>query len=350
MALPDPAQQPVDVTVPEEHAGARLDWFIAQTFPSYSRTHIRKAINLQEVRVNGRRAKAAMRITAGDVVTVVLPELPKEGPQPAAIPLEILYEDSAIAVINKPPGMVVHPGRGHWEGTLASALRYHFDELSEYGGPTRPGIVHRLDRDTSGAILIAKNDQAHKRASEQFENRTVTKEYFAITAGVPDHDRDLIDLPIGPHPYQREKMAIRRDHPAARPAQSFYEVEQRFAGFAAVRIAPKTGRTHQIRLHLASIGCPVLCDRLYGGRAKLTQSELTHRPGAARLSDLSDANSQATGDAADDDVLICRQALHAIRLTIRHPLEDRELTFEAPLPLDMRRTLAALEQFRALRP
>lgn len=355
MALPDPAQAPVDVTVPEEHAGARLDWFIAQTFPSYSRTHIRKAINLQEVRVNGRRAKAAMRISAGDVVTVVLPELPKEGPQPAAIPLEILYEDSAIAVINKPPGMVVHPGRGHWEGTLASALRYHFDELSEYGGPTRPGIVHRLDRDTSGVILIAKSDQAHKRASEQFENRTVTKEYFAITAGVPDHDRDLIDLPIGPHPYQREKMAIRRDHPAARPAQSFYEVERRFAGFAAVRIAPKTGRTHQIRLHLASIGCPVLCDRLYGGRAKLTRSELTHRPGAARLASLTaaetaeDANSQAADDAADEDVLICRQALHAIRLTIRHPLEERELTFEAPLPEDMRRTLAALEQFRALR-
>jgi 23S rRNA pseudouridine1911/1915/1917 synthase len=349
MALPDPAQQPVDVTVPDEHAGARLDWFIAQTFPSYSRTHIRKAINLQEVRVNGRRAKAAMRMTAGDVVNVVLPELPKEGPQPAAIPLEILYEDAAIAVINKPPGMVVHPGRGHWEGTLASALRYHFDELSEYGGPTRPGIVHRLDRDTSGVILIAKSDQAHKLASEQFENRTVTKEYFAITAGVPDHDRDLIDLPIGPHPYQREKMAIRRDHPAARPAQSFYEVQQRFAGFAAVRIAPKTGRTHQIRLHLASIGCPVLCDRLYGGRARLTKSELTHRPGAARLSNLSDANPQAADDSADEDVLICRQALHAIRLTIRHPLEDRELTFEAPLPEDMRLTLAALEQFRALR-
>jgi len=328
--MSDPSLAPVDVTVPEEHAGARLDWFIAQTFPSYSRTHIRKSINVQGVRVNGRRAKAAQRIVPGDVVTVSLPVLAKEGPLPAAIPLDVLYEDEAIAVINKPPGMVVHPGRGHWEGTLASALRHHFDQLSEYGGPTRPGIVHRLDRDTSGVILIAKTDSAHQRSAEQFENRTVAKEYFAITLGAPDKDRDLVDLPIGPHPYQREKMAIRRDHPAARPAQSFYEVERRFQGFAAVRIAPKTGRTHQIRLHLASIGCPVLCDRLYGGRARLTLGDLRRDPN-------------------DESPLIERQALHARRLTILHPTDGRELTFEAPLPEDMSRTLEALAEFRPLR-
>lgn len=330
MTLPDPAQSPVDVTVPEAHAGARLDWFIAQSFPSYSRTHIRKAINVLGVRVNGRRAKAAQRLAAGDVVTVSLPPLPKEGPQPCDIPLEILYEDDVIAVVNKPPGMVVHPGRGHWEGTLASALRHHFDQLSEYGGPTRPGIVHRLDRDTSGVILIAKTDAAHQRSADQFENRTVAKEYFALTYGAPNRDRDLIDLPIGPHAYQREKMAVRRDHPAARPAQSFYEVQERFDGFAAIRIAPKTGRTHQIRLHLASIGCPVVCDRLYSGRARLTSGEVRRDP-------------------RDETVLIDRQALHALRLTVRHPADDRELTFEAPLPDDMRRTLEALREFRSLR-
>jgi 23S rRNA pseudouridine1911/1915/1917 synthase len=330
LSLPDPAAGPVDVVVPEEHAGARLDWFIAQTFPSYSRTHIRKSINESTVKVNGGRAKAALRLQAGDKVTVRLPELPREGPQPCAIPLDILYEDEVIAVINKPPGMVVHPGRGHWEGTLASALRYHFDELSEYGGPTRPGIVHRLDRDTSGVILIAKTDAAHKRAALQFEDREVSKEYFALTLGVPDKDRDLLDLPIGPHPYQREKMAVRRDHPAARPAQSFYEVQERFNGFAAVRVTPKTGRTHQIRLHLASIDCPVLCDRLYGGRARITRGDLTRQ-------------------AADDAVLLDRQALHAARLTIRHPLTDAEMTFDAPLPADMQNTLHALREFRALR-
>lgn len=330
MSLPDPAVAPVDVVVPDEHAGARLDWFIAQTFPSYSRTHIRKSINESTVKLNGGRAKAAQKLQAGDKVTVRLPELPREGPQPCAIPLDILYEDAVIAVINKPPGMVVHPGRGHWEGTLASALRYHFDELSEYGGPTRPGIVHRLDRDTSGVILIAKTDAAHKRTAIQFEDREVSKEYFALTLGAPDKDRDLLDLPIGPHPYQREKMAIRRDHPAARPAQSFYEVQERFNGFAAVRILPKTGRTHQIRLHLASIDCPVLCDRLYGGRARITRGDLTRSP-------------------TDDAVLLDRQALHASRLTIRHPVTDAELTFEAPLPADMQNTLTALKEFRALR-
>lgn len=330
MSLPDPAAGPVEVVVPDEHAGARLDWFIAQTFPSYSRTHIRKSINESTVKLNGRRAKAAQRIQAGDVVLVQLPELVKEGPLPAAIPLDVLYEDDAIAVINKPPGMVVHPGRGHWEGTLASALRYHFDQLSEYGGPTRPGIVHRLDRDTSGVILIAKTDTAHQRAALQFENRLVSKEYRALTLGAPNRDRDIIDLPIGIHPYQREKMAIRRDHPTAKSAQSFYEVERRFDGFALVRIAPKTGRTHQIRIHLASIGCPVLCDRLYGGRARITLGDVRRDP-------------------RDETVLIDRQALHAARLTIRHPLTDAEMTFEAPLPDDMQRTLDALTEFRALR-
>jgi 23S rRNA pseudouridine1911/1915/1917 synthase len=330
MPLPDPAAGPVEVVVGDEHAGARLDWFIAQTFPSYSRTHIRKSINESTVKVNGRRAKAAQRLVGGDRVVVQLPELAREGPLPAAIPLDVLYEDDAVAVINKPPAMVVHAGRGHWEGTLASALRHHFDQLSEYGGPTRPGIVHRLDRDTSGVILIAKTDTAHKRSAIQFEDREVSKEYLALTLGAPNRDRDLIDLPIGPHPYQREKMAIRRDHPQTRPAQSFYEVERRFDGFALVRITPKTGRTHQIRLHLASVGCPVLCDRLYGGRARLTRGDVSRDP-------------------RDETVLIDRQALHAARLTIRHPLTDETMTFEAPLPDDMQRTLAALVEFRALR-
>ena len=326
----DPSQGPVDVVVPEEYSGARLDWFIAQTFPSYSRTHIRKSINQRGVKLNGKHTKAAQHVATGDVVNVALPELAKEGPLPAAIPLDVVYEDEVIAVINKPPGMVVHPGRGHWEGTLASALRHHFDELSEYGGPTRPGIVHRLDRDTSGVILIAKTDAAHKKVAEQFEGREVSKEYFALTVGAPGCDRDLIDQPIGPHPYQREKMAIRRDHPLARPAQSFYEIEQRFDGYGAVKILPKTGRTHQIRLHLASVGAPVLCDRLYGSRARLTLGEIRR-------------------DSKDDTPLLERQALHARRLTIRHPTDGRELTFEAALPDDMQRTLDALRQFRALR-
>src|SRR6185436_6573857 len=143
---------------------------------------------------------------AGQRVTIMLPELAREGPQPENIPLEIVYEDDAIAVINKPPGMVVHPAKGHWAGTLTAALQFHFDQLSTAGGPTRPGIVHRLDRDTSGVMVIAKQDPVHFALANQFEQRETEKEYFAIVVGEPDRDRDWISQPIGPHPYQREKM------------------------------------------------------------------------------------------------------------------------------------------------
>ena len=154
----------------------------------------------------------------------------------------ILYEDEYLAVVNKPPGMVVHPARGHWSGTLASALQFHFGPaLSTTGGPSRPGIVHRLDRDTSGAILVARNDIAHAKLSKQFHQRTIEKEYFALVAGCPERDRDYIDCPIGFHPHQREKMAIRRGDAQSRSAQTFYEVLERFEGFAAIKLLPKTG-------------------------------------------------------------------------------------------------------------
>jgi 23S rRNA pseudouridine1911/1915/1917 synthase len=324
-----PLDRAVELVVTPDQADTRLDWFLAQQFPTYSRTHLRRAINAAGVQVNGHRAKAAHRLKAGERVRIELPELPREGPKPEAIPLEILYEDEWLAAINKPPGMVVHPGKGHWAGTLTSALQFHFNQLSNLGGPTRPGIVHRLDRDTSGVIIVAKNDRAHQALADQFEARTVQKEYFAIVAGQPDRDRDAIDLPIGLHPYHREKMAVRRDHPSSRPAQSFYEVVERFDGFATVRILPKTGRTHQIRVHLASIGCPVLCDRHYGGRARLVRGELRRDP-------------------SDDAPLLERQALHAIRLRVRHPQTGESLELEAPLAPDLERVVAALREFRAL--
>ena len=329
MSSDEPSAGPVELTVAEDQAGSRLDWFLARQFPTYSRTHLRRVINAACVKVNGKRTKASHHLVAGDLISLVLPEMPRSGPQPEEIPLEILYEDEALAAINKPPGMVVHPAKGHWKGTLASALQFHFDKLSTVGGPTRPGIIHRLDRDTSGVIVVAKNDRAHQRLALQFEHRSVTKEYFAIVAGRPNLDRDLIDLPIGLHPQHREKMAVRRDDPAGRSAQSFYEVLRRFDGFASVRITPKTGRTHQIRVHLASIGCPVLCDRAYGGRARLTRGELRRQP-------------------SDDLVLLERQALHAARLQLAHPDSGRPLEFVAPLPADLERTLSALAEFRGL--
>lgn len=326
MSDPVFSSQPIEITVEPAQADARLDWFLARQFPRYSRTFLRRAINAATIKVDGKRAKASHRVAPGEHISIALTELPREGPEPADIPLDILYEDDSLAAINKPPGMVVHPGKGNWSGTLASALQFHFDRLSGLGGPTRPGIVHRLDRDTSGVIVVAKNDRAHKALADQFEARTITKEYFALVSGRPDRDRDWIDLPIGFHPHQREKMAIRPNHPDSRPAQSFYEVIERFEGFSSVRVLPKTGRTHQIRVHLAAIGCPVLCDRAYGGRAELTRGELRRQD--------------------DGEILLNRQALHAHRLTLRQPETGEPLELIAPLPEDLVRVVEELRQSR----
>jgi 23S rRNA pseudouridine1911/1915/1917 synthase len=319
---------PVDLVVAEPQAGVRLDYYLAQQFPAYSRVLLRRVINAAAVLINGKRNKASYHVRPGDKISIWLPDLPREGPKPENIPIEVLYEDEYLAAVNKPAGMVVHPARGHWTGTLTSALQHHFAQLSSVGGPTRPGIVHRLDRDTSGVILIAKNDLAHMSLARQFEQRTIYKEYAAIVAGVPDRDRDFIDLPIGFHPHQREKMAIRHDDPRSRHAQSFYEVLERFDGFAWLRIVPKTGRTHQIRVHLASIGCPVLCDQHYGGRVQLTRGEMTRRPD-------------------DREVLLARHALHARLVRLVHPKTETPLEIEAPLPADMAAVLAALREYRS---
>lgn len=328
MSEPELSSEPVELLVAESQAGTRLDSFLAQQFPAYSRVHLRRVINAAAVQVDGRRMKASYHLRPGERVTIYLPELPREGPQPENIPLDVLYEDEHLAAINKPAGMIVHPAKGHWSGTLTAALAYHFAQLSSVGGATRPGIVHRLDRDTSGVIVVAKHDRAHFNLARQFEERSVEKEYFAIVAGEPDHDRDWISAPIGAHPYQRDKMAIRPAVGTGRPAESFYEVVERFRGFAAVRISPKTGRTHQIRVHLASIGCPVLCDRQYGGRSQLTRGEIV-------------------GDAEDRQVVLDRQALHALRLKIQHPETGEPIEFTAPLAEDLQRVLGLLRKHRA---
>jgi 23S rRNA pseudouridine1911/1915/1917 synthase len=317
--------EPIELLVGEEDTGTRIDVFLAAQFPRYSRVWLRKVINAVGVKVDGARVKAAYRLRAGQCVAITLPHLPVQGPQPEDIPLDVLYEDECLVVINKPPGMVVHPSKGHWSGTLAAALAFHFENLSTAGGPTRPGIVHRLDRDTSGVIVVAKNDPVHVGLAKQFELRTVEKQYFAIVAGNPDRDADVIQQPIGVHPAQREKMAIRSGHRTSREASTFYEVQQRFGRFAAVKVVPKTGRTHQIRVHLVHAGCPVLCDPLYGGRDRITRGELH-------------------GDPHDDTVLLDRTALHAQRLAFSHPESGQRLTIEAPLPADL---VAVLEELRS---
>lgn len=325
---PSITDAPIELTVGEEAAGWRLDAFLVLHFPAYSRSLLRQIITAGGVTVDSKGAKPAHHLKTGQKVIVQLPELPRQSPKPENIPLQILYEDDWLAVINKPPGMVVHPARGHWSGTLASAIQYLYGgKLSTLGGPNRPGIVHRLDADTSGAIVIAKHDLAHGKLAAQFADRTVEKTYLAIVSGVPDRDADWVDQPIGLHPRQREKMAIRRFDPQARDAQTLYRVRERFQGFALVAALPKTGRTHQIRVHLAHIGCPVLCDRQYGGRATLTRGELTGQP-------------------ADKEVLLTRQALHAWRIAFTHPGTGQRLEVEASLPTDIGNVLDVLRTFR----
>lgn len=321
------APEPIELMVAPGDAGLRLDAYLARELPQYSRVQWRKVIGASGVRVDGAGTKVSYRLEPGQRVVISILPLRTAGPNPENIPLDILYEDEHLVAVNKAPAMVVHPARGHWSGTLASALAWHFNQLSAVGGETRPGIVHRLDRDTSGVILVAKSDQIHNALADQFAARTTEKEYFALVAGVPDRDSDWIDQPIAPHPHHREKMAIRAHHELSRDAKTLYQVAERFEGYAAVRAFPKTGRTHQIRVHLAHIGHPVLCDRLYGGRAQITRGELRR-------------------DLSDEALLLDRQALHARRIKITHPVSGEPLEVVAPLPADIERTLAALREFR----
>ena len=328
MSSDNRVDEPIELVVAESEQGWRLDVFLAHHLTDYSRMHLRRVITAGGVEVDGGGGKPSYRLRPGQRVTVVLPDIPREGPRPENIPLDILYQDDELVVVNKPPGMVVHPARGHWSGTLAGALQYHFaGQLSTAGGPTRPGIVHRLDRDTSGAIVVAKNDRAHARLSAQFEARSIKKEYFALVVGGPQRDRDVIDRAIGPHPHQRDKMALRIDESISRPAETYFEVVERFDGFAALSVSPKTGRTHQIRIHLAHIGCPVLCDRLYGGRARITRGEINRDP-------------------RDTHILLERQALHARWLRFSHPTTGEPLEIEAPPADDMTAVLDELRQYR----
>jgi 23S rRNA pseudouridine1911/1915/1917 synthase len=312
--------------------GTRLDQYLASVFGEYSRSTLKRVIDSGGVSVNGRTAKASYKVRHGDLIQVRQPEPDFPGPTPEDIPLDVLYEDEHLAVINKPAGMVVHPARGNWSGTLVNALRFRFPQLSGLNGDYRAGIVHRLDRDTSGAILVAKEEQTHRDLGLLFERRKVFKEYIALTAGILDRDSDYIEGRIAHHKLDRVKMIVTEDEEEdAKDACTYYEVIERFRGFSYCRCTPRTGRTHQIRVHLASVGCPVLADKVYSGRDRL------------RLSDLTPAI-----DEASDRELLSRQALHAHRLRLRHPRSGVVLEAEAPLPQEFQQTLEALRQHRPL--
>ncbi len=356
------SDEPVELTVEARAHGWRVDHYLSRLFPNYSRSLLQKAIEAGAVLVNGLPVKASRRLRVNDCVTVWLPELPEYTVPPEDIPLDILYEDDALVVLNKPPGMIVHPGRGNYRGTLAGALQFHFDRLSNVAGQLRPGIVHRLDRDTSGVLVVAKDNQVHYRLAGQFERREVVKEYRALVWGEVDCDSDYVETHVRVHSRHREKMEVCPPGGNARQAVTFYKVLERFDGFTYLSLFPKTGRTHQLRLHMQYIGHPIVADRLYGGQNCLRLQDVARRvdvgqdaasAGEAVAFAAAESGRAAGPSAAPSglpgplpDVLIDRQALHAFRLEFSHPRTGKRMRFEAPLPQDFRQTLEALRRYR----
>ena len=331
-AVSELSSEPVLLTVESRAHGWRLDHYLCRLFPNYSRGLFQSAINQESVLVNGLAVKPSRRLRVNDRVSVKLPEQADSNLPPEDIPLDVLHEDESLIVLNKPPDMIVHPGKGNYRGTLAGALQFHFDQLSDLAGSLRPGIVHRLDRDTSGVLVVAKDNQVHHRLSAQFERRDVKKEYLALVWKHLEFESDFIETYMRVHPKQREKMLVSGPGGNARQASTFYEVVERFtptpaSKFTLVRLFPKTGRTHQLRVHMQHIGHPIVADKMYGGRALLKRSDLEREI-----------------PEEQDEILIRRQALHAHRLSFNHPETGTPLTFEAPLPEDFQETLDALRK------
>lgn len=318
------------LTVEARGHGWRVDHYLTRIFPNHSRGLFQKAIEQGAVLVNGLPVKASRRLRVNDRISVKLPQEADSSIAAEDLPIEVIYEDDAIAVINKPANMVTHPGKANYTGTLAAAVQYHFDNLSDVAGQLRPGIVHRLDRDTTGVIIIAKDNQVHNRLTKQFEQRTVKKEYRAIVRGVIDRESDYIRTHMKVHPKAHEKMIVCAPDEKSREAITFYRVLNTFRGFTEVQLLPETGRTHQLRVHMQHLKHPIVADRLYAGHDRLLFSELAGTPAQA-----------------DEVPIISRQALHAYKLKLRHPVTDAIMEFEAPLPPDMQRLLEALHEHRS---
>ncbi len=303
----------------------RLDKYLHNRFNNLSRRFIQDAIKAGSVKVNGKIAKQSFKLSPGDKIDLTLPEPPSKEILPEDIPLNIIYEDSCLIVLNKQPGMLVHPARGNTHGTLVNALVFYSDKLSSGLGEFRPGIVHRLDKNTTGVMVVAKDDTTQWKIAKQFERRQVNKNYLAIVHGTPELTADRIKVPLGIHPRAREKYAIRPQE--GKEAITFYEVIESFRGFSLLKLAPKTGRTHQIRVHLSYIKHPIVADDMYGGSVVYPWQ-------------LADA------EPAVQQPVINRVALHAHTLEFRHPKTDEMVKFEAPLPEDMQNLLDMLRKYR----
>src|SRR2546423_8699560 len=285
--------------VDSSHAGQRLDRFLAESLPAFSRSRLQALIRDGIVKVNGKPARPRDVVRRGDSIEWREPEITKIDAEPEPMDLDILFEDDDLVVINKPAGLVMHPGAGHQQHTLVNALLAHCKNLSGIGGKERPGIVHRLDKETSGALVIAKNDATHRDLAKQFADRTTGKIYLALVAGTPRKSSGSIDAPIARHPVHRKKMSVAQR--AGRAAKTEYRVLRSSADASLVECTIHSGRTHQIRVHLHHLGHPVVGDKLYGGK----------RAGN-----------------------FPRQMLHAWKLSFRHPRTGKTMSFTAPIPRD----------------
>jgi len=305
----------------------RIDKYLHGRFSNFSRVMLQEVIKAGGVKVNGKAIKPSFKISPGDKIELTLPELPSKDILPQDIPLKIIYEDDDIIVLNKQPDMVVHPARGNIYGTLVNALAFYSDKLSSGLGEFRPGIVHRLDKNTTGVMVITKNDIAQWKIAKQFEQRKIKKSYLAIVHGTPELTADRINAPLGVHPKIRVKYAVRPE--SGREAITFYEVIENFRGFSLLELTPKTGRTHQIRVHLSSIKHPIVADDMYGGKLVYPWQLANDEP-------------------AVQEPVIGRVALHAWTLEFNHPTTKKQMKFEAPLPEDMQNLLDMLRKYRKL--
>jgi 23S rRNA pseudouridine1911/1915/1917 synthase len=313
-------------TIESGAAGERLDTFIAGCIDHCSRSHAALLIRHGFVQVNGQSCKAGYRVKINDAITASLPP-PVSGDLVAEpLPLDILFEDPDLLIINKPADLVMHPAAGHSSGTLVHGILYHCPNLEGIGMEKRPGIVHRLDKDTSGIVLVAKNGRAHQELSRQFKTRSIQKHYLTLVAGSPKSMQGRIDMPVGRHPVERKKMSTRSKR--GREALTLWRVRERYTAATLLDVELKTGRTHQIRVHCQAMGFPIVGDSTYGWKGALKKI--------------------AAGNAALQTALkdVKRQMLHAYRLGFNHPVDGRPLSFEAPLPKDMATLLDQLRSFK----
>lgn len=324
---PDVISEQLTIQVGSSIKERRVDKYLhgRVELSEFSRRFIQAIIKEGAVTVNGAIVKPSFKLRPGDKIDLTIPELPKKEILPEDIPLDIIYEDSSLIVLNKQADMLVHPARGNLRGTLVNALAFYSDKLSSGLGEFRPGIVHRLDRNTTGVMVVAKNDTAQWRIAKQFERRQVKKTYLAIVHGCPELTADRIKAPLGVHPRMREKYAVRPED--GKESITFYQVLEEFRGYSLLEMSPRTGRTHQIRVHLSYIKHPIVGDDMYGGKFVYPW----------QLAD--------TEQAVEEPVMN-RFALHASVLEFRHPQSEKIVKFEAPLPEDMQTLLDMLLKYR----